>query len=381
MITAQLRDGLTAPVVSRQSVPGMDSLYWRETDTEESLRRDLSSELNAAMRSVAGSMALDPWPQKVPLAAPVDYGPLTKGMSIDLHHRDRLSGERPPIPAAAAQVLDESAIGLERRELLQGTALLTPAEVRASVSSPTEWIRLPFGNETGGTRMEQPVQLMWRAKGAAFRAVLADNDIWTPFDLTHDDWYQAENDDGEVIDKRFWLDFRQSARYVLYLRPRRWRWVVTCVAHFYIVTLFELVQNDEIFIQVFYTRPPYFPYRWDPTSRDTAPLWHPWVGSWLSFDTAVDWRWGHSLASEDMRHQIYQQQYVSLCASYLFAGNEDPAAVIERVAPRRGELVLGIGRMDNSTGQEHRIWVRQVVDLGSVYPQTVIGSYYFSWSA
>lgn len=383
MIYAEARDAMTRPLVTVAKVPGEDELTWVETDTEEDIRTDRSREMNAAMMAAQPELTIAPWPLPVPRQAPVDLTMRYAGVAFHLHEYDQAHERWAPVPAGVATIQNT----YDRFEPNQRamTKMLSPQEVRKFKPNPEKWIRLPFVNEAAGTDMKDPIAMIWNGlQNARFTIELPDNDVFEPFDLTHPDRYSFVGDGGKAIENgAMWGAFGDRARVVLYLRPRRWRWVVTVLAHFEFVTWFEEVPNDEMFVSAFYRRPPFYPYRHNiAVSAQPDQYQTPnYFGDLRSYDQGISSAWDLSWHSIELRRQILDQQWFSMCECYIFLGNELPDIAIQAYPPRMGEIVVGIGFVDEATGRESRAWAVQAVDASAIYPQRTVVQVITYWDA
>jgi hypothetical protein len=383
MIYAEARDAMTRPLVTVAKVPGEDELTWVETDTEEDIRTDLSHEMNAAMMATQPELTIAPWPLPVPRQAPVDLTMRYQWLAFHLHEYDQAHEAWAPVPGGTATI--RSTYDRLDRDQVAMTKMRSPHEVRALKSDPENWIRLPFVNEAAGTDMKDPIAMIWNGlQNARFTLELPDNDVFEPFDLTHPERYSFVGDGGKAIESgQAWGAFGDRARVVLYLRPRRWRWVVTVLAHFEFVTWFEEVPNDEMFVCAFFRRPPFYPYRHNiavsaqPDQYNTPD----YFGNLRSYDQGISSAWDLSWHSIELRRQILDQQWFSMCEAYVFLGNEPPDIAIQAYPPRMGEIVVGIGFVDEATGRESRAWAVQATDASAIYPQRTVVQVITYWDA
>jgi len=218
-----------------------------------------------------------------------------------------------------------------------------------------------------------------------FTIEVPENDIFEPFDLTHAERYVFVTDADVAIEHgEEWGAFGDNARLVFYLRPRRWRWIVVVLAHFEHGNWFESVANDEVFISVFYLRPPFYPMRHNigVTAQPDSYQVFNFYGQERSLDNGLSSAWDLSWHSRELSRQILAQQWFSLCEYYIFTGNEDPDLALVAMPPRVGEIVEGIGFVDEASGRESRIWAKQRADLSATYPQRTIGQFLLAgWQA
>ena len=376
MITAEIRDAGTFPQISRAVVPGMDRLRWVEFDCEEDWNGQRRGEISTNMM-FRRPLALAPWPLEIGRHAPLDRTPLYEGLTWRLHQRVQQLPEGhaaawAPVPEGRAVLSDT--VDINEREEVAVSRFSTPEEVRSIVEQPTKWLRLPFDNEGGQCHLVEPALLMWRGlQNSRFALELEDNDLFTPYDLTKPERYAYWTDEGQRVEAgHLYALLADRERVVLYQRPRRWRIFVKVIAHFVHITPFEMVENDEVFLEVYYHRPPFFPVRFDQANVGVDVFWHQYEGQMLAYDAGLEWQWEHSRAAQDMRHAIVAQQVFTLCFVYMFIGAEPAVVTVWRVPPAVGEVVLGVGRIDQATGVESRVWVVQEQDVSQVYQQTLL---------
>jgi hypothetical protein len=68
-------------------------------------------------------------------------------------------------------------------------------------------------------------------------------------------------------------------------------------------------------------------------------------------------------------------QWWTQSEAYIFTGNDPATIAIWLWPPEPMDIVLGIGRVDTSTGEEEILWLQQAVDLTAEYERQIIGSY------
>ena len=381
MIWAELRDGGTAARISRGTAPGMDSLTWhplREYEEASPGEHDRVDVQNAGMVATDPE-TVAPWPLDVPHQAPVDVTPRYDGLTFVLHELNAPSTTEPygPLPGGAA-AFTSTPLPTIRQQAAIGR-LATMAELQALPTGGTDYIRQPYGNESGNCALVEPALLRWTGgKNQRFAVELEDNDLFTPFDLSDPDRYLWVDDDLKPVEHgEQFARVGDRSYLILYLRPRRWRWFVRVIAHYLYISWFEEVPNDEIFLEVYFDRPPFYPFRHDVLhTADDLTWWHEWEGEMLAFDAGVEYAWNHSLAADDMRDQILDQQWYSLCIVYVLIGVEPAAITLARMPPRMGDIVAGVGRRDKLSGVETRIWAVQKNDDDGTYPQQPIGKFW-----
>lgn len=390
MIYLELRDAGTKPVVIESLVPGLDEVRWIEADYEEDIRVSLMLEENAAMRAVKPYLTIRQWPELMPRHAPLDYTMRYDGLQFNLHHFITYMEHEPTaeVPGHTA-LIDSTFIPLDRdHENLSVEAdaedvLALQGQGFVFKSVP---IRLPLPNEVFGTRLKDPAVVFHDGlAGPAFVLELPDNDYFEPFDLRYPERYVVVDEDGEPIkDGADWLRIHAREMRVVYLRPRRWRWIVTILAHYEYIDWWGSAPSDEMFVSAYFNRPPFYPYRHNigVTAKETSyDEFTNWMGEPRSYDEGLSQSWDLCWHSQEMRRQILDQQWWSMCEAYVFLGNEPPDCTIKAYPPRQGETVVGFGIVDRASGHEETVWVNQLADATELYPQRVIGQFLFYWDA
>ena len=380
MISAKILDAGTTPVIDPlDTTPGMTAFYWNEADFETDFMADRQEEINAIVRD-AGPLEVEPWPVPLTRHAPIDdteryEATGDEGLILELYRVDHLRDETPPAPAGEVR-LDLDSEPATDPNASRITREKTWREIQAGAENPTEWLRLDSKNVTGGTRLKDPVSVQFRGLvGQEFRLVVPDQMIFAPFDLRYPERYYVRDDDGRRLDDERGLhemSLQNGGDYTLYLRPRRWRYVATVIAHYLLISPFEVVPMDEFFIRAHFHRPPYYPYRHNIIESSANPTVPNYYGDLRSYDEGVNWQWEHSRAAGYLAQEIIDAQFYTLCLVKIFIGNEDADVTISQYPPEANDVVLGIGRRDRSTGREVRRWVCQKYDLTHVYPWTVI---------
>lgn len=391
MISAELIDAGTYPLknpATFPSVPGMDSMYYNELDMEEDNTNPRPHEINEGIRD-AGEFDLRPWPVPFQNQCWIDNSPRYQfdgldGFQLLLHRYDRTTGETPIVPAgettldldAAKQVDNESAARLVRK--------LTWEETQARETNPTEWIRLDLINRaSAGTDLRNPLFANWRGlAGTEFRVCVPDNVLFAPFDLSHSERYDVLDDDGDKLPDdqvEHRITLHAGGRYRLYFRPRKWRYVAFVVAHYIHATAFEYFVAQEFFTRAHTHRPPFYPIRHDLIRTTKTQSLPDYFGNYHSYDEGINWQWEHSRSAAALAHEIIDGQYWTKLVVKIFAGNEAPIVTISNRPADAGDIVFGIGRVDNYTGRETRTWIAQREDLTHLYPWTVLGSYFVPW--
>ena len=382
MMSLELVDAGTRPHLDRLVVPGMDRLTWLEVDCEEDVltKGTTQARQNEGMRA-GTDLEVAPWPLAVPYHAPVDLVDVNEDLEVSLYHHAPGGLGDVPVPAGdIAAVTDPDPVGAPPEGRVKGLA--SPAEVREVVRTPTGWVRLPFANEVGGTRLGNPLILyLQRALyGDRYRLVLEDQPLFAPFDLREEGRYYAVDDENRFVPMSTVVDLLSQGRRRLYLRPRRWRWSIFVWADYVNATAFELIPNTEVFVKVAWNRPPFYPIRHDVrVSTQSAELWHPYASAYCSYDAGIESQWEASRAYTDLVRQVLEQQFFSLCWSYILLENSDAYVIVDRDPPAAEDVVLGIG-WQSGVGQV-RVWIIQRGDLSAVYPKTSIGTFYAFFNA
>lgn len=382
MIYISPLDGLTAPRVIANAAPGEDQLGYVEVNTEEDIRTDLTLDLNRAMRNWQPDVEIRPWPWPFPRQCYLDFSMRYNGFNIQLWQWDDATGDCAELPAGQATIQPSPDV-LTRA----GQRALRKANVAEIQAIPVEGFatttRLGITNEGGGTALKEP--LVWLYHGQqdqCYFFVLPDNDIFTPFDLTHPERYAAWNANGQAVDVASFCYVKEGQIVELILRPRRWRWIVELIAHFEYEDWWGAAPSDEYFVSAFFMRPPFNPYRFIQADTDPSTWEFPdSFGNLVGYDTAIDNAWDLSWHSEDLRNQILDQQFFDMCEAYVFLGNDPPTITIQAYPPRRGDIVCGIAKFDQASGQRDVVWLIQNSDASLVYPQRTVGMFYSTWEA
>lgn len=388
MITAQLLDAGTYPLknsVLFETVPGMDSVYFNESDFEEDNTDPRPREINELILATE-DLELKPWPKRISNRCWIDNTPRhvsdgLDGLRLNLHRFDRLTGETPLVPAG------EWILDLDARQQLDTEAgrvvrELTWKEVQDRAEAPAEWLRLDVINRAGHTKLTDPLFANWRGlRGNEFRLELPDNVLFAPFDLTNADDYQVVGDDGEPINSELsphFMNLYNGGNYRLYLRPRKWRYVATVIAHYWYISAFEYFRAQEVFTRAHTHRPPFYPNRHNLIQTTKTADVPDYFGTKHSTDDGIAWQWEHTRSAGTIAREMIDGQYWTKLIVKIFGGNEMPVVVVSSRPPDPGDIVLGIGRIDSS-GRETRYWIQQTADLIAAYPWEVLGSYIFPW--
>jgi hypothetical protein len=387
VIYLELRDAGTKPVPQYDQVPGLDWLRWIEVDYEEDIRTNLLNEENVAMRAWKPYLDIRQWPAKVPRHAPADYTMRYDGFNFRLHHYVDYAGDYAEVPGHRSYI-DSTFMPLDRdhENMSCEASRQDVQDLEGLFTFDKRPIRLPYDNEVFGTRLKDPLVAFHIGQvGPSYVLELPDNDLFEPFDLTHPERYYVVDEDGEVIENGAdWLLTANNEFRVLYMRPRRWRWIVTVLAHYEYADWWGSSPSDEMFISAFFNRPPFYPIRHNigvTAKMASYDEFTNWIGEPRSYDEGLSSSWDLSWHSQDLREQILDQQWWSMCEAYIFIGNEPPDCSIIAHPPRVGEVVAGFGIVDNLSGHEETVWVVQATDASQVYPQRTIGQFLFFWDA
>jgi hypothetical protein len=386
MISAQLLDaGTTAKVnpATYPVTPGMDSIYYNEDDFEEDGVDPRPTAINVLLKDV-GEFELKPWPEPFLKNCWIDTTKRYEldgidGFRLNLHRFDRTTEATPIVPAG------EAALELDVEKELGGaparfTRELTWQEVQARAADPTQWLRLDVINRNqAATDLEDPISAQWAGlRGTEFRLELPNQSLFAPFDLTHPERYRVELDDGTRLPEEeaaHRMTLHAGGRYRLYLRPRKWRFVATVIASYAYISGFEYFVAQETFTRAHTHRPPFFPIRHDLIHTTKTADVPNYFGDLRSVDAGISWQWEHSRSAAAMAHEMIDGQYWTKLVVKIFAGNSDPDVTISSRPPDKGDIVLGIGRIDNYSGRESRSWIVQDKDLTHLYPWEVLGQY------
>jgi hypothetical protein len=371
MIYASLFDAGTELRRQPADVPGCDTAWWTDAHFEESIfeyrKRSKTLHQNEKMRD-ADPMEIRPWPEPMPGKMWVDHTARytwngLDGLSLNLYHVDRIAGDFPPLPAGAAQLITNPKPEVDRAE---GRTLreLTWREVRDAAETPTDWYRLDTLNESQGTQLTEPLALIVPEARGSIALEMVNQSLFDPFDLRKGtEWYRATDDNGEAFtgDVSEYLYLYPRGRYNLYFRPRRWRYYVVVYAVFIYISFFELFPVTTAFTHAWYDTAPRYPIRHNILNTNPG-----------STDPAILWQFEHSQAAADLTHQIFEAQWWTPCEAFIFSSIELVQMWVYREAPRKYENVLGIGRVDQATGRESRVWIQNLNDRDDDYPREEI---------
>lgn len=356
-----------------EEAPGMDGGGYLET---RGLEEDAFSYWearqaeHAAFRSL-GDTTLRPWPLPFPGRAWLDLSRFSDGLPLELWHVDELTGAASPV--ARGQVVLDSGHGLAVGDE-PVTRAKTWREVQAEASDPAAWQRLDTEQERNNWLGPELVLRWGRVWPGRLRLVVPDNDLVTPFDLTRPDLYGLSLEDGTPANAEA-LNVPRGTELVVYLKPRRWRYLAKTIAHYIFVSPFETVPNDEVWIRAWHDRPPFYPLRTQVLKTKTEAT-VPWYdGTLLSYDPAIAEDFRTSRARADMCREMVAQQFFTLCLSYIFLGAEDCMLTIWRERVQAGEPVAVLERRGVDGGVS-RVYVTAKQDLDEAYPRTLIGLFY-----
>jgi hypothetical protein len=386
---AQLFDaGSKLQIVPWMDVPGMQEAYFRGLDMEYQFPGDLQNAINQSLRETPLTETLLPWPQPFPGRCWIDWTPRYEGedggLQIETFRLDQYSGDLEPVPANLAQLEDDTdyrPIVTRASERMED--MLTVDEIQDRNDHPTEWLRLPLRNEQGGSaygycQLEQPISLVQdHHSGDEYRININYSPLFAPVDCRHPEWYRVVRTDGspaQSIDVETFLSLRPDGYYKLYLRPANWRWVATVWANYIYVSFFEMFYTRQVFTTAYFDRPPIYPRRHD-LIHTTQVADFEYLGTLYSTDTGIDWAFNSSRGAAFLRHQIIDSQWWTYSEAFIFTGNDPATLAMWLWPPEAGDIVLGIGKYDPTSGFEEVLWLEQLIDLTDEYPRTVTGSY------
>lgn len=388
---ARLYDAGTRLVIdSSGTTPGMDNAYYRELDMEYNFKdqQERIPQINKELREAPLGVDLRPWPVAFPGRCWIDhtnrYETELGGPRLQLLHHDHYTGEFDPVPSPYCQLENSGdykpleTVGSERM-----ADTLTVDELAAIDTHPTQWLRLPLGNEVGGRYggqcdLKEPSVMVFRGlSGPDYRLKVDYNDLFMPVDLSHAEWYDVEDDDGNVLSedaKLAVLGLRDGGFYHLYLRPANWRWVGTVWATYLYVSWFEMFYTSLAYTTAWFNRPPIYPYRHDFVHTVSNPIWE-YRSVYYSLDPGISDGFNSSEGAAFLRWQILDAQWYTMSEAFIYAGNDEAILTLWKYPPNPGDFVAAIGRVDQPGGDEQVFWLKQKVDLESEWPRAVIGQY------
>jgi len=380
VISAEVYDAGSEPVQPVSGIPGMDELYWRDGDFEEELFQSRLYETNVICRAVSPLLTMRPWPDQLARKMWVDFttryaATEDDGLAFRLYRHDVLEDDCPPVPSDHADFVyspDENADHAQSHVIKMDDW----EAIQAAADYPPNWLRLPTGNELAG--LKAPLALRWNDQaGIGYRLELRENSLFAPFDLRlGSEYYRVLDDNGDAVspyEAEHLLDIREGGRYRLYLRPARWRYVATVVAHYTIITPFESWPIDETHTRAHYDRPPIYPKRHDVINTSQDASYPNYYGTLCCLDSGIDWQWSASRSAARLAIEVLDAQYWTLCEFKLFIGYEIPWVAVWRYPPQVGAIVAGLERIDSASGERSRVWIQQRLDVSDRYPQTVLG--------
>jgi len=380
--------GSTLNILPTRSVPGMDDGYFRQIDMEYRFTENLQTTINTALTDTPRTTTLIPWPVPFPGRCWIDwtqrYVGEDGGPKINLYRHDLGEDDYSLTPASLMQIPTDAAYDPDIDAQDERTHdYKTMVEIQAEHSSPTEWLRRPLQNEAGGSRygwcgLEQPVEMVHAGHtGDEYRLVVDYNPLFSVFDGRQPDWYDAIDSQGNGLspsEKDRALSLRPEGQYRIYLRPANWRYVATVIAHYVYVSWFEMYEVQLYFTQAYHDRPPIYPTRHDMIhTSQVANI--PYFGTYWSDDQGINDSFNASRAAAFLRFQIIDQQWWTLSEALIFEQNDPATIALWLWPPDSGDIVLGISRVDNVTGEDDIVWFKQKPDLTYLHPRTVIGSY------
>jgi hypothetical protein len=199
--------------------------------------------------------------------------------------------------------------------------------------------------------------------------------LFAPVDLTHPEWYDVLDENGGPVDAPLRrMSLRQDGRYRLYLRPANWRWVPTVWANYLYVSFFEMFTTRLVYTTAWFDRPPIYPRRHDLIHTTQSATWE-YMHNLYSYDAGISWALNGSRGAQDLRFQIIDAQWWTQSEAFIFLSVDPLTLAMWMWPPEAGDIVMGIGEIDNVSGAEQTVWLRQNRDLTDIYLRTVTGSY------
>jgi len=391
MIRAELFDLGTKFVWDpRNPIPGMDQGYYRELDMEYQFPGTRTSEINKAILEVQNPIQFRPWPRPFPGYLWIDwirnyYGEIG-GPQVKLYHKDYYTGDYSPTPEPVAQIYDMDNVKVNFDPKFERSSdLLDQEEIRDKVEDPIAepWIRSLLANETGQPSLKAPVTFMFNGlEGQGFAPKINYGSSFQVCDLSHPEWYSFMDGDRNFMDVnkgRELTTLRNGGHYRLYLAPAKWRMGVTCRAHYWYISYTESYGVPLDFFSAWFTRPAVYPFRHDVDhTKDQQAI--NWLGTDYSYDAGVDDAFDRSRGSLDLAHQIIDAQWWTLSEAFVFVLNDPALIALWQYPPDYGDIVLGVGRLDEYGQNEQITWVLQNRDIISEYPRQVIGLFIVPWT-
>ena len=377
-----------------QARPGMDFGSYREVNFEYDFRnaQERIQQINADLLALPTTTTLNPWPKPWPARMWLDNTPRYTaedgGPVFNVPHQDPYSGLYDAVPAARTELVVLGRKEEVGREDARVSTMPSMERIQAVNPSPTEWLRLPLENEQGesGTNLQEPLVMMQHTDKEGGRVTVTGdyNAITTPFDLREPSWYHVLDADGNTIatdpaDVAKLCGMDPAGFYRLYVRPAKWRNVMTVVAHYFYISWFEYFPTDQVFTQAYLHRPPVYPRRHDILHPNYALDVN---GVPHAYDVAMNEQWDSTEASRIMAHMIIDAQWYTMSEAYVFAGNDPGSLVTTLYPPEKDDIVLGVGRVDYPGGAEEVLWFRQTANGESLNPDwkpTTIQTFYVPW--
>ena len=123
-----------------------------------------------------------------------------------------------------------------------------------------------------------------------------------------------------------------------------------------------------------WNRPPIYPTRHDliHTTQTTVIEYN---NTEWSYDAGLSDSFTMSRSAAFLRHQVIDMQWFTQSEALIFTGHDPATLAMWLWPPEPGDIVLGIGRVDDVTGEEQVTWIKQTEDLTAQYPRTVTGAY------
>lgn len=374
--------------------PGMEKGSFREIDFEYDVSnsRERIFEINRRLRTEEVLTTLAPWPLPFPARMWVDhtarYNGEIGGPVMSVYHADPYSSLYDEVPAEVTQLVNLDRKEEVRREDGRISRMQTPEEISEHVPAPTEYLRLSMENSDPGfgNLEDSGIVVMHNTDKEGGRLTLSMdyNAIFTSFDLRYPERYRVLNADGEVLardpaDVARFLEFDPEGHYRLYLRPAKWRNVMTVVAHYIYISWFEFFTTDEIFTQAYFHRGPIYPRRHDILNDEPAFTVN---GVPHAYSEAMNEQWEQTQAAAKMAKMIIDAQWYTLSEAYTFSGN-DPGSLVTTLYPHEADdFVLGIARVEPYGGASEEVWIQarnnEETDEPTHTPQT-LNTYYVPW--
>jgi hypothetical protein len=393
MIRAEFFDcGTMFRIYPFQSTPGMDLGYWRELDFEHDWPSERTEQIKAEILAVPHPVEYCPWPRPFPGYMWLDwsrnlYGSIG-GPQFELYQFDDVAQDFSIVPSSHAEVYDETQPNIDMMNdmrHLRTSDMLDVQEIREHVEDPIAepWIRLPTINEATQPMLKNPLVMLHDGHEApGFALTVNYSPLYQAVDLRYKDRYIFIDDNGNGIDPDLGYQhtmLRNDGLFRIYLAPAKWRMTCNVTAHYYYVSYFESFGVPLTFTKAFFTRPSIYPSRTDVCrTRNQSAI--EWLGTDYSYDEGVVSAFERSRGSLTLAQWIIDAQWWTLSEAFIFLFNDPVLIALWQYPPDPGDIVLGVGRVDQVSGKEERVWVVQKQDVLSVYPRTVIGLFFVPWS-